>query len=312
MKKQLTTRHHTRAQLRGHAIVPLMTPVTAAGQLDEPAVTRLVNHVIAGGCQGLMVCGTTGEFASMSVALRLRLMQLVLAAARGRALIFGGIGDTSIDHTLTLAKEFFAAGADAVVGNLPSYYPLTNEMIERYFIGLADRVGGPLYIYNIPVTTRQSIPLDVLERLSRHPRVVGVKDSEPDAARQEQLCRMFAGREDFSVFCGSVAFTSKALRAGADGFVPSGGNLAPQVARDLMDKLVSGDLTAGDAAQQRIDAMNAIYQKGRSITQSLAALKGALEIAGLCGRHMLSPNLPVTDAELEAMRAPLREQGIVK
>lgn len=312
MSKKLTIRHHTRAELRGYSIVPLMTPVTAEGQLDEPAVARLVNHIIAGGCQGLLVCGTTGEFASMPIAMRLRLMHLVLAAARGRAVVFGGIGDTSLDHTHTLAKEFLAAGADALVGNLPSYYPLTSGMIERYFTGLADRIEGPLYLYNIPVTARHSIPLDVLERLSRHPRIAGVKDSEPDAARQEKVCQMFAGREDFCVFCGSVAFTSKTLRAGADGFVPSGGNLAPQVARDLMDKLVKGDIGAGDTAQQKIDAMNAIYQKGRSITQSLAALKGALELAGLCDRRMLPPNLPVTDAEIEAMRAPLREMGVIK
>jgi 4-hydroxy-tetrahydrodipicolinate synthase len=289
-----------------------MTPVTAGGQLDEPALARLVNHIIAGGCQGLMVCGTTGEFASMSFAQRVRTVQQALAAARGRALVFGGIGDTSLENALALSQAFLAAGVDAVVANLPSYYPLTAEMMERYFTQLADKVGGPLYLYNIPQTTRLSIPLDVIERLSRHPRIAGIKDSEPDTARQEQLCRMFAGREDFSVFCGTVPFTAKAMRAGADGFVPSGGNLAPRAARDLMDQLVGGDLAAGDAAQLRIDAINAIYQKGRTITQSLAALKGALELAGLCGRHMLSPNLPVTDAEIEAMRAPLREQGLIK
>jgi 4-hydroxy-tetrahydrodipicolinate synthase len=312
MSKQLTVRNHTRSQLRGYAIVPLMTPVTAGGQLDEPAITRLVNHIIEGGCQGIMVCGTTGEFASMSVAMRVRAVKVAVADARGRALIFGGIGDTCLDHSLTLAKEFFAAGVDAVVANLPSYYPITAEMMESYFTQLANRVGGPLYLYNIPQTTRLSIPLEVVERLSRHPVIAGIKDSEPDSTRQEQLCRMFAGRGDFSVFCGSVPFTARALRAGADGFVPSGGNLAPQVCRDLMDKLVSGDTGAGDAAQQRIDTLNAVYQKGRTITQSLAALKGALELAGLCGRHMLSPNLPVTDAEMEAMRAPLRHLGVLK
>lgn len=312
MSKQLTVRNHTRSQFRGYAIVPLMTPVTAGGQLDEPAVTRLVTHIITGGCQGLMVCGTTGEFASMSVAMRVRSLRLVVAAASGRALIFGGIGDTSLDNVLTLGREFLAAGVDAVVANLPSYFPITAEMMERYFTELADRVGGPLYLYNIPQTTRLSIPLDVVERLSHHPRIAGIKDSEPDTVRQEQLCRMFAGRQDFSVFCGTVPFTSKALRAGADGFVPSGGNLAPRAARDLMDKLVSGDIAAGDAAQRRIEAINAVFQKGRTITQSLAALKGTLELAGLCDRHMLLPNLPVTDEELEAMRTPLRELGLIK
>jgi dihydrodipicolinate synthase/N-acetylneuraminate lyase len=312
MSKQLTTRNHTRAQLRGYAIVPFMTPVTAGGQLDEPAVARMVNHIIEGGCQGLMVCGTTGEFASMSVAMRVRLMQVVLTAARGRALIFGGIGDTSLDHTLALAREFLAAGVDAVVANLPSYYPITPEMMERYFVHLADRAGGPLYLYNIPQTTRLSLPLEVIDRLSRHPRIAGIKDSEPDTARQEQLCRMFAGRDDFSVFCGTVPFTSKALRAGADGFVPSGGNLAPRACRDLMDQLVSGNIAAGDAAQQRMDAINAVFQKGRTITQGMAALKGTLELAGLCTRNVLVPNLPLADAELEAMRTPLRELGVLK
>jgi 2-dehydro-3-deoxy-D-pentonate aldolase len=311
MNKPLTVRQHTRAQLRGFAIVPLMTPVTAGGQLDEPALARLVNHIIDGGCQGLMVCGTTGEFASMSVALRGRTLRAVLAEARGRAVIFGGIGDTCLEHSLTLAREFFAVGADAVVANLPSYYPITAGMMERYFADLADRVGGPLYLYNIPQTTRLSIPLEVVERLSRHPRIVGIKDSEPDTTRQEQLCRMFAGREDFSVFCGTVPFTSKALRAGADGYVPSGGNLAPRAARDLMDQLVSGDIAAGDAAQQRIEAINAVFQKGRTITQSLAALKGTLELAGLCSRHMLSPNLPVAEPELETMRLALRQLGLI-
>jgi 4-hydroxy-tetrahydrodipicolinate synthase len=114
------------------------------------------------------------------------------------------------------------------------------------------------------------------------------------------------------VFCGTVPFTSKALRAGADGFVPSGGNLVPRVARDLMDKLVAGDVAAGDAAQQRVDAINAVFQKGRTITMSLAALKAALELAGLCHRHMLSPNLPLTDSEVEAMRGPFRELGVIK
>ena len=311
MSKQLTVRHHTRAQLRGLSIVPLMTPVTAAGQLDVTAAERLVEHIVTGGCQGIMVCGTTGEFASMPLSMRLQLMRIVTTTARGRVLVFAGIGDMSLEHSVTLAREFFVIGADAVVANLPSYYPLTPEMIERYFLSLADRVDGPLYLYNIPQTTRQSIPLDILERLSRHPRIAGVKDSEPDGTRQEQLCGLFARREDFCVFCGTVPFTSKAVRAGADGFVPSGGNLAPRVARDLMDQLTSGDLAAGDAAQQRIDALNAIYQKGRTITQSLAALKGALELAGLCSRAMLSPNLPVTDVELDAMRAPLRAMGIL-
>jgi dihydrodipicolinate synthase/N-acetylneuraminate lyase len=310
--KNLTVRGLTRAQLRGFSIVPLLTPVTPDGRLDEPAVARIVEHIVAGGCQALMVCGTTGEFASMSVELRIRLVRLAMEAGRGRVVIFGGIGDTSPLHSLTLAREYFAAGADAVVANLPSYYPLTPRMMRHYFSSLADQADGPVYLYNIPQTTRQSIPLEVLEELSHHPRIVGVKDSEPDGARQEELCRRFAGREDYAVFCGSVALTSRAMRAGADGFVPGAGNFVPALMRELMDQLVAGDTAGADATQQRVDAINAVYQKGRTISELFGALKAIMELFGLCGRQVFSPLLPATDDEVAQIRTGLVQLGLLR
>lgn len=308
--KSMTTQGLTRAGLRGWAIVPLLTPATPDARIDEPAVRRLIEHILAGGCQGLMVCGTTGEFASLAIADRVALVRLAIATVRGRGAVFGGIGDTSPAHSVALAREFLAAGADAVVANLPSYYPLTPEMMERYFARLADGISGPVFLYNIPQTTKQSIPLDVVERLSHHPRIAGIKDSEPDGARQEELCRMFAGRPDFAVFCGSVAFTSRAMRAGADGFVPGAGNFAPELVRTLMDKLVAGDAAAADALQARIDAVNATYQKGRTVPQLFGALKAILEIYGIARRDMFPPLAAASDAEVEQIRGQLRELGL--
>ncbi len=305
--KKLTNAGHTRVDLRGCVIVPMMTPFTASGDLDEDAVRRLVGHIIAGGCQGVLVAGTTGEFTSMPVAMRVRLVRRVIEAARGRLIVFAGIGDTSLAHSLELARESMAAGAHALVGNVPSYFPLTGTLMEGYFRNLADSVAAPLYIYNIPQTTRMSVPLDVVERLSAHPWIVGIKDSEPDAARQENIARMFAGREDFAVFCGSVSLVGVAMGNGADGYVPGVGNLLPRLAREAMDVFVSGDLAAGAVMQQRLDAVNSIYQKGRSIAEMFAALKGLLEIAGLCERRMLPPLLPVGDDEMEILRARMRE-----
>jgi hypothetical protein len=169
MTKLLTVKGRSRAELRGISIVPLLTPATAGGEIDEEALLRLVEHVIAGGTQGIMYCGTTGEFASLTLEQRLRVAHRVTAAVRGRALLFGGIGDTCPAHSVTLAREFLAAGADAVVANLPSYYPLTPDMMEAYFSRLADAAGGPMYLYNIPQTTKQSIPLEVVDRLSHPP-----------------------------------------------------------------------------------------------------------------------------------------------
>lgn len=308
----LTRKGHSRADLHGYSIVPLLTPATPQGDLDEQAVTRIVEHVVAGGCQGMIVCGTTGEFASMPVEMRVRMMNRVAAANRGRAVLFGGTGDTSPVHSLALADAFFQEGADAVVLNLPSYYPLTPEMMEQYFLRLADGIEGPIYLYNIPQTTRQSIPLDVVERLSQHPRIAGIKDSEPDRGRQVALARMFAGRPDFAVFCGSVALASHAFVAGADGFVPGAGNFVPALTRRLMDDLVAGDAESAEATQARIDTINAVYQKGRLISQVFAALKAIMELHELCGRHVFSPLLSASDAEVEVIRGQLVELGLIQ
>lgn len=307
----LTMKGHRRANLRGYSIVPMLTPISDDGRVDEPAINRIVEHVVKGGCQGLMVCGTTGEFASMSIATRLRVVEVAVEAAAGRAVIFGGIGDTSPAHSLTLAHGYLAAGVDAVVANLPSYYPLTPLMMENYFSGLADAATGPVYLYNIPQTTRQSVPLDVIERLSMHPRIVGIKDSEPDGDRQEQLARMFSKREDFAVFCGTTGMASRAMRAGADGFVPATGNFAPALMRRLMDQLVAGD-PAADATQERMNAVNAIYQKNRTPGESLAALKALAEIRGLCSRNMLPPLMRVDDAQVAQFRTQLEALGDIQ
>lgn len=296
---------------RGLSIVPLLTPFRADGTLDEPALGRLVDHVVAGGSQGVLAAGTTGEAASMPVTMRVRLLRCVVERVQGRALVFGGIGDNSFAHSATLADEFCRAGVDALVVHLPSYYPIGPVEMEAHLRALADRVPGPLYLYNIPQTTRLSLPLEVVERLSHHPRIAGIKDSEPDGERQEKIAAMFAGRSDFTVFCGSVPFTTRAMAAGARGFVPSVGNFLPAEARVLVDRCVAGDAPGAAAAQARVDEVSAVYQKGRTAAQSLSAMKAVLEILGLGTRRVLSPLQPCDDDEVARIRQALVRAGVV-
>jgi len=168
-----------------------------------------------------------------------------------------------------------------------------------------------MYLYNIPQTTHASIPLDVIERLSTHPRIAVLKDSEPDGARQEEVSARFAGREDFAVFCGSIAFSAVALRAGADGFVPSVGNIAPRLTREAMDQWVAGGVGAAAGSLHKMGQVAAAYQKGSNLSQSLSALKGAIEAMGLGSRHMLPPLQDCTDAEITEFRTELRRHNIL-
>lgn len=300
-----SSRSLVRAELRGFSIVPLLTPFAADGGLDEAGARRLVDHVVEGGCQGVLVAGTTGEAASMPLEMRVRLVEIAVEQAAGRALVFGGIGDNCFQNSLALARRCLGVGATAVVSHLPAYYSIDGAEMEGWFRGLADQIDGPLYLYNIPQTTRLSLPLDVVERLSHHPRIAGIKDSEPDAQRQEAVARHFAGREDFSVFCGTIPFTAHAMRAGADGFVPSAGNVAPRATREAMDRWIAGDEAGALAVQQQIAAVSAVYQKGRNLPQSLGAAKAVLELMGICSRHMLPPLRACSDVEVADLQRQL-------
>jgi dihydrodipicolinate synthase/N-acetylneuraminate lyase len=101
------------------------------------------------------------------------------------------------------------------------------------------------------------------------------------------------------------------VRAGADGFVPGAGNFAPALAREVITAICSGDPAAAEAAQQRIDAVNATYQKGRTISQLFAALKAILELQGLASRHVFPPLLPATDEEIAVLRTQLCALGLL-
>lgn len=284
------------------AVVPLVTPVTAAGDLDEAGLDRLIDFQLAGGVAGIFVLGTTGEGPSVPRAARLRMVERTVTRVGGRALVYAGIGDTCFADSMQAGNEYLRAGADAVVALPPVYFPLQPQELLMYFQALLAAIEGPVILYNIPQTARVSIPLEVLEKLMGHPNLVGFKDSENDAVRHEALIRRFGQQPGFSIFVGVGVLMASGLRQGAHGIVPSVGNLVPDTCQQSCDAAQRGDWAAAEAATMRMNAVAALYQKGRTLGQSLAALKAVLHLKGICSRHMLSPLLPVAECELETLR----------
>jgi 4-hydroxy-tetrahydrodipicolinate synthase len=185
----------------------------------------------------------------------------------------------------------------------PFYFPPRPAELTAWFRALFDASPGPVLLYNIPTTTRVSIPLETLGELVGHPRFVGLKDSENDAPRHAELLRLFGGRPDFSLYCGVGALMAQDLKSGMHGIVPSVGNLIPGVCHQLCAAVQSGDATAAAQHAGRMNAVAGLYQKGRTLAQSLAAIKGLLHLRGLCSPAVFPPLLPLATDELEALRA---------
>jgi dihydrodipicolinate synthase/N-acetylneuraminate lyase len=290
-------------------VVPMVTPFTAGGEIDIPAARKVVEHIVSGGCAPF-VLGTTGEAASVPMEGRSRFVKAMVQQAGRRCVTYAGIAGNCFRESADSAKAYFDLGVDCVVANLPSYYPINADQMLRYYEKLADAVGGPLMLYNITITTHMSIPLEVVEKLSHHQNIAGLKDSERNEERMAGSLKLWKDREDFAHLVGCAALSAKALLLGSDGIVPSTGNFVPRMFRQLYDAATKGDTTAAEKLQVQTDEMAKIYQGKRLLSESLAALKAMMNELGLCGPAVLPPLVECGEAEKAAIRQEMAGLGV--
>ncbi|MGQ9599666.1 MAG: dihydrodipicolinate synthase family protein [Anaerolineae bacterium] len=276
-------------------VVPMITPFTADGDLDELAIRRVIDHLVGGGVAGIFVLGTTGEEASMPMGMRSRLLKLTIEHVTDRATVYAGISHNSLSCSVEAAWEYHELGADVLVARLPTYYALNSAEQYDYFCALLDRIPGPFMLYNITSTTHMTIPVETVERLRENPKVVGIKDSDNNLSRLEELVARLGGRSDFSILVGVTRLSSRSMLMGADGIVPSLGNLAPELCQRLYEGAVAGDIQTAEALQARLDQLEALIRGNRSLAQSLGFLKAAMGALSLCEPYVLSP-LPTPGA----------------
>lgn len=288
-------------------VVPMVTPVTQDGQLDVRAVKRIIDLFAYNKVSPLLM-GTTGEGNSVSREDGQILVETAVKAADGRILIYAGLTGNCFAEQVRQAEVYTALGADVIVATLPTYYALTPEQMYEYYQTLADCIKGPLMLYNILATTHMSIPVDIIKRLADHPNIVGLKDSERDLVRMAQCIEIAKGRDDFAYFCGWAAQSAHSLELGGDGIVPSTGNFVPEMFQQLYEAAVNGDMETANCLQDKTNEIAKIYQKDRTLGQSLTALKVMMQTKGLCEPWML---MPLTRLSLFEERAiTLKAQAI--
>ncbi len=283
-------------------VVPMVTPVKENGTLDTQAVERIIAFFVQAGISPLLM-GTTGEGNSVSQKDGLLFVETAVKAAQKRITIYAGLTGNCFAEQLAQAEAYTKAGADVIVATLPTYYALTEEQMENYYRTLADSIKGPLMLYNILATTHMSIPVRVIRRLADHPNIVGLKDSERDLERMAQCIEIAKDRDDFCYFCGWAAQSAHSLELGGDGIVPSTGNFVPEMFQQLYEAAVAGDMATANRLQDETNEIAKIYQKDRTLGQSLTALKVMMQTKGLCEPWMLMPLTRLSAAEEQAIAA---------
>lgn len=289
-------------------VVPMVTPLRADKSIDLDAVTTLVNHLIEGGCHPF-VLGTTGESSSVTFENKVALVKKTVEAAGGKAMVYAGISGNSFQESLDQATIYTDLGADVLVAHVPYYYPLNQNHILNYYQQLASAVSLPLIVYNMPMTTNMSIDLETADVLSQHPNIVGYKESERGEERMAKAIGLWKDREDFSYLLGWAAKSYEGMLLGADGLVPSTGNLTPQLYSTIYESVLSGNNETAQKAQEKSDAISKVYQENQILCNAIPILKFLLAKYNLCTKEVLLPMIALNEVEEKTATAKINHYG---
>ncbi|MFE2582806.1 4-hydroxy-tetrahydrodipicolinate synthase [Streptomyces sp. NPDC059378] len=276
----------------GRALCAMITPFTEAGALDLDGAQRLAGHLVAEGCDGLVLSGTTGESPTTTDAEKSALIGAVRAAVGDRVPLLAGVGTSDTRHTVELARAAEEAGADAVLVVTPYYSRPPQDAVEEHFRQVADAVGLPVVLYDIPGRTGTRIEPDTMIRLAEHPRIVAVKDCSYDFLGTQKVL----SRTDLAYYAGCDEHNLALYAVGAAGYVSTVANVVPRHLRSVLDAFDAGD-TDGAARLQR-QAVPLIESMMASGLPGAVTAKGLL---GALGRPAGPVRAPLRPASREAV-----------
>jgi dihydrodipicolinate synthase/N-acetylneuraminate lyase len=262
----------------------MITPLTDDAQLDVAGLERLVAHELEGGVHGLFLLGSCGEGPALPPAVQQELISRTIQLVGGRVPVIVGITDACVAESLALAGRAADAGADAVVAAAPFYFPISQSQLARWAERLAGQLPLPLLFYNMPAMVKISIEPETMKRLCQVPNIIGFKDSSFDMPLFEKLTAV--GREqrpEWAIFVGPEEFLPAAHACGADGAIPGGANIAPQLFAAIYDALVDGKSDVVAALAERADRLQPIYSLGGQPGSFIVGIKTAVSQLGLCG-----------------------------
>ena len=286
-------------------IVPMITPLGSDHTIDRYAVALLMKTFTKTNTSAF-VLGTTGESTSVPEKDKTLLVGTAIEQADHMVPVYAGISGNCLEESIRNAILYSSLGADAVVAHLPFYFPMNESNMIRYFEKIADSIPCPLILYNNPITVKWSIPVDVIDKLSFHPNITAIKDSERGIERLDRSLQLWSAREDFSFLLGWSSQSAYALGKGCDGIVPSTANLTPRLYQELYAEAIAGHTENAEKLQQQADMITAVYTKDRNISESIPALKVIMAEYGLCETYVLPPMYEADPSEQQKLRKEIR------
>jgi 4-hydroxy-tetrahydrodipicolinate synthase len=281
----------------------LVTPFTSAGEVDEPALRRLVEWQITEGVHFLVPCGSTGEAATLTIAEHRRVVEITVEVTEGRVPVVAGAGTNDTARAITLSREMQVAGATHLLHVSPAYNKPPQRGIIAHFRAIADAVDLPIVVYNVPGRTASNIEAKTTLTLAEHPRIVAIKEASGNLAQVTTILRNRPA--SFSVLSGDDAMTLPIMAAGGDGVISVVSNATPRLTARLVDFCARGDFAEARALMLRLTP----WFEAAFIDSNPIPVKAALAMMGRIENCLRLPLVPLSDPHYAPVREALTALG---
>ena len=296
----------SRQSLRG-ILLPFVTPFDGRGDALISAISSNIERWNETGVGGYAALGSTGERAHLNERECSVVVEMARKSAASRTAFIVGAGQQSTKATINEIRYLTEAGADAALVITPHFYraEMTQEVLARHYLTVADASGVPVVLYSVPQLTNVSLAPETIARLSEHENIIGVKDSSGDILSLAETVRLVP--KDFAVLTGNGSALYPALCVGARGGILAVGCIAPRLAVEIYEAFEAGEHERARRAQQRLT----LVTRGVLGRYGISGLKAALDMLGYAGGHVRAPLQDVGEEARREVEKVLRETGLL-
>ena len=278
----------------------LVSPVDKSGRIKTDVLARLVKDLIKAGVHGLTPLGSTGEFAYLNNKQRADVVLTTIKAANGRVPVVAGVASTSTADAVAQARTYQRLGADGILAILEAYFPLKDAQIESYFRAIADAVKIPVVLYTNPQFQRSDLTLDVIERLSKHPRIRYIKDASTNTGR---LLSIINRCPNLKVFSASAHIPAAVMLIGGVGWMAGPACVIPKESVRLYSLCHAGHWNDAMALQRGLWRINEAFAR----FNLAACIKAALQIQGYDVGDPVPPQAALSPDERKIVKSILAD-----
>lgn len=280
----------------------IVTPFNRDGSVDYRCFHALIERQIAGGVDGVVPVGTTGESPTLSTEEHIAVIRAAVESSAGRVKVIAGTGANSTAEAIELTQAVMGFGVDGTLQVTPYYNKPTAEGLYRHFSSIAD-IGLPVVLYNVPGRTAREIPVDVVARLASHPKIVAIKEAAGDVGRVNQI-RMAC---DLTILSGDDALNLPMVSVGARGVISVASNVVPREMSDLVKLALAFNYREAQALHDKLlPLLTNLFVEVNPIP-----VKAALAMMGLIEEVYRLPLCEMGAANRTKLQATMHALGLV-